>query len=300
MADMFGIRQFFIVPLEDYRKLTGDEEDLAADEAILYCTKTDYTADCITFENCGTMRIKKRISEFVDNGVDSMQVIPSMFLFVPDLSVIQRIFEVQQEIYGDDASSYHDYHGFDLSCGSELKIQIENEIREGQNKLLQENPKLQEDPEFPAVTTEGLESNRQDFYALYGGLFFLGILLGLVFLCAVVLLMYYKQITEGYEDERRFEIMQKVGMTKKEVQKSINSQVRTVFLLPLLLAGIHVAVALPIIEKIMRMLMMNNVLLYVIVTVIGYIIFGIFYMGTYLITSRAYFRIVSGGNREWA
>ena len=87
--------------------------------------------------------------------------------------------------------------------------------------------------------TESIAANRTEFYINNGGLFFLGLLLGIVFLFAAVLIMYYKQISEGYEDQSRFGIMQKVGMTKKEIRKSINSQVLTVFFLPLIAAGLH-------------------------------------------------------------
>ena len=86
-------------------------------------------------------------------------------------------------------------------------------------------------------SVESMAMNRSDFAEIYGGLFFLGILLSIVFVVATTLIMYYKQISEGYEDQGRFEILQKVGMTKKEVKKSINSQVMTVFFLPLIAAG---------------------------------------------------------------
>src|SRR5699024_5087091 len=78
------------------------------------------------------------------------------------------------------------------------------------------------------------------YMSVYGGLFFLGVYLGVLFLMATILIIYYKQISEGYEDKRRFEIMQKVGMSYAEVKKSINSQILTVFFLPLVTAGIHV------------------------------------------------------------
>ena len=92
----------------------------------------------------------------------------------------------------------------------------------------------------------------------YGGLFFLGVLLGLVFIFAAVLIMYYKQVSEGYEDQSRFEIMQKVGMTKREIKKSINSQVLTVFFLPLVTAGMHVAFAFPMISKLLALFNLLN------------------------------------------
>ena len=99
------------------------------------------------------------------------------------------------------------------------------------------------------VYVEGSSNEKLEFFGLYGGLFFLGIILGIVFIFAAVLIMYYKQISEGYEDQSRFEIMQKVGMTKREIKKSINSQMLTVFFMPLIAAGVHLAFAFPMIYK---------------------------------------------------
>lgn len=94
-------------------------------------------------------------------------------------------------------------------------------------------------------------NDRADFYALYGGLFFLGILFGTVFIAAAVLIMYYKQISEGFEDKSKFGILQKVGMTKSEIRKSINSQVLTVFFAPLAAAGVHMAFAFGIVSRLL-------------------------------------------------
>ena len=99
------------------------------------------------------------------------------------------------------------------------QIEIQNQI---DRKIAQMQ---QEDNQFPKVISEGIAAERSGFYALYGGMFFLGVLLGIVFILGAVLIMYYKQVTEGYEDQGRFEILQKVGMTKKEIKKSINSDV---------------------------------------------------------------------------
>ena len=111
---------------------------------------------------------------------------------------------------------------------------------------------------------------------------------------AAVLIMYYKQISEGYEDQSRFEIMQKVGMTKREIKKSINSQVLTVFFLPLIAAGVHVAFAFPIISKLLLLFGLFNTTLLIVVSIACYLIFALFYVLVYLITSRAYYDIVSG------
>ena len=149
-----------------------------------------------------------------------------------------------------------------------------------------------------AIMTESIAANRTEFYINNGGLFFLGLLLGIVFLFAAVLIMYYKQISEGYEDQSRFGIMQKVGMTKKEIRKSINSQVLTVFFLPLIAAGLHLTFAFPMISKLLVLFGLTNTKLLILVTVLCYLVFALFYILVYRITSKAYYSIVSGAKEE--
>ncbi|MFQ9394027.1 MAG: hypothetical protein ACLR2E_07890 [Lachnospiraceae bacterium] len=108
------------------------------------------------------------------------------------------------------------------------------------------------------VYIEGAASSRENFYSLYGGIFFVGIFLGFLFLMATVLIIYYKQVSEGYEDHDRFVIMQKVGMDKREVRRTINSQVKTVFLLPVLAAGVHMVFAYPMMSKILLLMNLGN------------------------------------------
>ncbi len=111
--------------------------------------------------------------------------------------------------------------------------------------------------------------------------------------------MYYKQISEGYEDRSRFEIMQKVGMTKREIRRSVNSQVITVFFLPLAAAGLHLAFAFPMIQKCMLLFGVTNGKLLVLVTLASFGLFALFYVLAYRITSHSYYAIVSGiGDRE--
>lgn len=140
--------------------------------------------------------------------------------------------------------------------------------------------------------------SKSDDYALYGGLFFLGILLGSVFIFGMILIIYYKQITEGYEDQGRFSIMMKVGMTRKEVRQSINSQVMTVFFLPLAMAGMHTAFSFPIIRKILKMFAMNDEKLLILVMICCYLAFTVFYAAVYLLTSREYYKIVSRDEKK--
>ncbi len=110
--------------------------------------------------------------------------------------------------------------------------------------------------------------------------------------------MYYKQISEGYEDQSRFAIMQKVGMTKKDIRDSVNSQILTVFFLPLLTAGLHLLFAYPMVQKMLVLFGLTNTKLMTQVTVLCYLVFALFYIFVYRITSRAYYGIVSGGGEE--
>ena len=132
----------------------------------------------------------------------------------------------------------------------------------------------------------------------FGGLFFIGILLSLVFVFATVLIIYYKQISEGYEDQSRFEIMMKVGMTRRDIRRSINSQILTVFFTPLVLAGIHLIFAFPLIWKILKLMFMKNLALVIGVTVGIYLLFGLFYAIVYKVTAGVYYNIVGGTKPE--
>ena len=139
---------------------------------------------------------------------------------------------------------------------------------------------------------------RDDYYSTFGSLFYLGVMLSVVFIFAAVLIIYYKQVSEGYEDQSRFEIMQKVGMTKKEIRKSINSQLLTVFLLPLAGAGLHMIFASIIIRRILLAFNFNNPVLFAVTTLVCFVVFALFYTLIYRVTSNAYYKIVSGAKER--
>ena len=153
---------------------------------------------------------------------------------------------------------------------------------------------------YASYTVESIASNREDFVGTYGSLFFLAILLSIVFLAAAVLILYYKQISEGYEDQARFEIMQRVGMTKTDIRKSINSQLLFVFFLPLLFAGLHLGFAFPFIHKMLMLFNLTNLKLLIGTTVITFAIYAVFYTLVYRITSNSYYSIVAGAKEEAA
>lgn len=138
--------------------------------------------------------------------------------------------------------------------------------------------------------------NRDEMLMLYGSLFFIGIFLGMLFLMTTVLIIYYKQITEGYDDRTRFTIMENVGMSKREVKKVIRNQILTVFFLPILLAVTHICFAFNIIRRMMMALNLTNVPLFVLCTIGTVVVFCIIYAVVYSLTAKAYYRIVNSGN----
>lgn len=133
---------------------------------------------------------------------------------------------------------------------------------------------------------------QQTYLDMFGSLFFLGIFLGILFLMAAILIMYYKQLSEGYEDQKRFEIMQNVGMSQKEVKQTIRSQVLIFFFLPLVVAVMHMAFAFKLIVKMFSAIVLSEMQLFVWCTVIAVIILTIIYSIIYFFTARTYYKIV--------
>ena len=288
------LKMIYALPMEAYNRIMGTNLELASGEAYLYTKDSDFAYDQITVENSGTWSIKGHLDKMISNGNDIANVNSSLYLVVPGLEDIKALEEGNVFVYGANGSYEKWYYNFDLSCGDEEQIQIQNEIDKKINALAEQ----ESDSIFFGVSTDSRAASRADYQALYGGLFFLGILLGVVFILGMVLIIYYKQITEGYEDQDRFQILMKVGMTQKEVRQTINSQVMTVFFLPLVAAGIHTAFAFPMIEKMVQLLAFTDRKFLILVTVCSYLVFALFYIIVYLVTSKQYYKIVSGKQEE--
>ena len=184
----------------------------------------------------------------------------------------------------NDQKEYKMYIGVNADIESEKQIKLSEQIYKNIEKA--------EGMHYGALSYGCIASDKDEFLSVYGGLFFLGIFLGTLFTMAMILIIYYKQISEGYDDKRRFEIMQKVGMSKKEVKKSIQSQVKTVFFIPLVTAVIHLAFAFSMIRKLLSVLNLTNVTLFIICTLVTVLVFTILYGVVYALTAKAYYKIV--------
>lgn len=296
--------QVFAVSLEEYNRVMGTEETLKEDEVMICTTKAPYKEDTIAVEGGKRYKIKKEVEQFAPIPSDTTTIFSSMFLIVPDLDVWAQETEAllaaippeEISIMLDSKIEYVWVYGYDLDCADETQNQIINRLGESVSAYTETHPEA--DGEVYTVYSGGVATARESFYTLYGGIFFLGIMLGIVFVFAAVLIVYYKQISEGYEDQSRFEIMQKVGMTKREIRKSINSQMLTVFFLPLVTAGVHLAFAFPLIYKLIQLFGIDNLQLLICAAGICFVIFGLFYVLVYRLTSEAYYSIVSGARER--
>lgn len=286
---------FYFVPLSDYNKMMGTNETLASDEALLFSTRDSaYNESTISFEHGMTYTIKKQIDKFRPDG-NSMANISTIFvLIVPD---IHAAVDAIAALPGNEKSVYFYWHyNFDTNLNRDDQILLANDLSSTISDFFTQSYK--QNTGIMRCQFESRAANYEEFLADFGSLFYLAIVLSIVFLIAAVLIIYYKQISEGYEDQARFDIMQKVGMTKREIKKSINSQLLTVFFLPLVGAGIHLIFAFPMIRKILLLFNLTNLHLYTIVTLISFGAFALFYTIVYRITSNAYYHIVSGASNS--
>lgn len=277
-----------IVPLEDYNRLMGKNETLGENEAIAYTTKlSDYDESTININGTGELTITKYVDDYIGYGIDISFVNDSIYLFVPNYDEYIARFADITEPNGNKVMSSHYIIGSDFDCETETLYDLTEAFDEsiGANTTLTSAS--------CGFSIESIAGSLEMFMGLYGGLFFLGILLGIVFVFAAVLIMYYKQISEGYEDRSRFDIMKKVGMTEKEIKKSINSQVLTVFFAPLVMAGIHLAFNFPLINRTITLLGFTNPALLLGTTVACFSVFAVLYVIVYRITSSSYFNIVN-------
>ena len=283
-----NMAQIFIISLEDYNRLMGTSETLGDKQALLYAQKAKYPYDTLEIEGYETLNIVKQVPQMLENGQGYISIYPYLYVVVsPAEKALLDDFLYHSSTSGQIVWSMNDYYGFNLPLEAKEQIEFEKEITRQMSKAaenLKNNSSLQ---------IKGTATKRMEIYGMYGAIMVLGGFLSVVFLMATVLTMYYKQVTEGYEDQKRYEIMQKVGMTPKEVKKTINSQVLTVFFLPLVVAGIHLIAAFNMIKVLLELIGVMNTGLLMQVTLISFLVFALFYTLMYLVTSKAYYTIVS-------
>ncbi len=277
------VHELLIFTKETYQKLSNQEVTLQPNEVLIYHSDQSLGS---SFELLGqSYQIKETLSEFPVVSDFNVYLSQIHYIVVPEDSDLIRIYEEQKKVYQDNANKITYRMELDLKGTQEEKIEVYEKMRSD----------IRNDPSISthALSFDSKDMARDEFYTMYGGFLFLGCFLGTLFIMVTVLIIYYKQISEGYEDRERFQIMQKVGMSKSEVRQSIHTQVLMVFFLPLLMATIHVVAAFKIITKLLGLLNLVNVPLFVACTIGTVIVFGIIYSIVYALTAKTYSKIVS-------
>lgn len=280
LQDISNVVVLYFITLDDYNRTEGTNVSLAPDEVLVFPSGKQFDHKTIDIAS-NTFKVKGILDSIKADSNYSANLQNSMFVVVDSMDTLFMIDDLQKQAYGDNASYIHTSYDFNLSKSEEMSV------KEATDALIANYPG---DTTYMMVDTQ--EGNYEDLLSLYASFLFIGIFLSFLFIMATVLIMYYKQITEGYEDKKRFEIMQKVGLNKREVKKTINSQVLTVFFLPLVVAAIHIVFAFPMIEKMLRLLYLDNTNLYIMTTVICFGVFALVYVLIYFLTSKVYYGIV--------
>ncbi len=271
--------------LEEYRQFADHVPELAEDEVLVYTAHGEH-GDSQYRIGEQTFRIKEYLSEL---NLDDMQIeiaYDVYFIIVRDETILQKIHEFQKTVYGERASNIETLVALDVSGGEEEEIACKNRTEQ---LLGEKDPDLQQE----GVRVESRSQRRNGNMVIFGGFLFLGIFLGFVFLMATTMIIYYKQVSEGYEDKERFAIMRKVGMSKREVRASIRSQIIKVFFLPLITACIHLLAAFPMMNRLLMLFGMVNVKLVGVCSAVTVGIFAVIYVIVYTITAKTYYKIVN-------
>ena len=290
--DSTHVIQVHFVPLEEYNAVTGQSLTLEDGQVYVAALRMDFNADTLSVDGGMTRHVMKREITPLD-GAAVADITPSLTVVVKDFErFVPELQGYLSDKYGWYPSAYWNY-GFDTDLPEDQQANTDDVTLNLTDALYAHLSRVSSDWGV-GVSVESKAGNRADFYGTYGGLFFLGIMLSVVFLLAAVSIIYYKQISEGYEDQSRFDIMQKVGMTKRDIRRSINSQLLTVFFLPMALSGVHLCFAFPFIHKLLLLFNLSNTPLLIGTTVVSYVAFALLYTLAYKLTSNAYYHIVSG------
>ncbi|MDE6275708.1 MAG: ABC transporter permease [Clostridia bacterium] len=277
-----------VMTVDNYNNITGEKKTLADTQMILSENKMSYEYDVVKLFG-KEYSVKEKVNAFVKDGFlanGTSRLVGGLYAIVADDTELNAIYEQYKLEYGENAGSIQLSYGLNLKGDEQKQVDFFKAFKD----ILQQK-------EYNAIIISRA-AQADSYMSIYGGLFFLGVYLSVLFLMATILIIYYKQISEGYEDKKRFDIMQKVGMSYAEVKKSINSQILTIFFLPLVTAGIHVAFAFPMINKLLGMVALTNTALFALCSLCCFAIFSIIYVVVYLLTAKVYYRIVKNANKN--
>ncbi len=282
-----NVIQVYFFDIDDYNRMTGNNEVLSSGEVLAGVSGNIAFGNELMIGD-ESFKVAKRFDckqgDFKNTIVNT--VVSTLYIIVDDLGKVTSRYNDYADTNGNHMLVWEWHYSFDTGLDEDKQTELSNLLKDYvRDELYPQN--------FWSIRCESRAYERNDFVETFGGLFFLGIILSIIFLVSCVLIIYYKQISEGFEDQSRFAIMQKVGMTKENIKKSINSQMFTVFLIPIAFAFLHLAVVLPFIHKLLLLFGHNNMPLLITSAGICALVCGLFYALIYKLTSNAYYKIVS-------
>lgn len=287
-----NVLELTVYPLSVYEQATGETVTLADRELLYASFKTNETFSSMSFYGSAPYRMIHAEKELPKRllSADYRSAWGCLVVFTNDAEAFRSeitalVGEKSGEAMMMDRLALH----FDLAS------EADTDTQEKLVKTLRSEAMKLTGKDFYGMSSLSVDTRslcRRDYLSLFGGLFFLGMVLGPLFSIAAVLIMYCKQICEGYEDAERFAVMRKVGLTDAEIRRSVNSQVLTVFFAPLLMAGLHMLFAMPMIRLILGAFGLHNDSLFYGIGIGCYVVFAVIYALMYLLTSRRYYRIV--------
>ncbi len=281
--DLTNLETVYLLTLKDFNEYTGESRALNKDEILVYSSEGKRTSGEQLELFYGDFKIKDLIKpDGLEYIYDSTMVLfEKEIIIVADEDVLLQIKE--------HVTSGEDENGQDMAVflGMNLKKNLSDSQKATFKQCLQEN--IGEELEISYK-----EEEREFFYTLYGGIFFVGIFLAILFLVVTVVVIYYKQMSEGYEDRKRFEILANAGMTEAEAKKTIRSQVMILFFLPVCTAIVHMIVASKIVRQFLQMLVYVDPLTFGLSMAVICLVFFAVYALVYKLTSKQYYEIVYG------
>lgn len=287
-----NVLELTVYPLSVYEQATGETVTLADRELLYASFKTNETFSSMSFYGSAPYRMIHAEKELPKRllSADYRSAWGCLVVFTNDAEAFRsEIMALVGEKSGKAMMMDR------LALHFDLDSEADTDTQEKLVKTLRSEAMKLTGKDFYGMSSLNVDTRalcRRDYLSLFGGLFFLGMVLGTLFSIAAVLIMYYKQICEGYEDAERFAVMRKVGLTDAEIRRSVNSQVLTVFFAPLLMAGLHMLFAMPMIRLILGAFGLHNDSLFYGIGIGCYVVFAVIYALMYLLTSRRYYRIV--------
>lgn len=285
---------FYILSKDDFIKKDSSFKDkignISKGEAVVVLNKKYDKKDIKIFGK--NYKVNKSFEHTEDNDLYMISTLNGLgYIILDNDESVQELYDMQEKMLGKGANYYTNKIRFDFKSGNKKqKAAAYKKIDNAVKKYFKENKN--DKKQISSYWVESRQENEQNFYLLYGGLFFLGIFLGTMFLIVTVMIIFYKQITEGYDDRERYQILEKVGMSSREVKDTIKSQIRIVFVLPIFAAAVHVTAAFPMVNRILKMLNLNNEKLFAGCLTATIIVFAVIYYLVFKVTSRAYYKIV--------